>query len=319
MIKRYFDFISENQDNFDTIGEYIENLSKDDEYALNIISQYTQDIDPTIRLANAINLLDKHTQDFILKMILDHKLDKEEQKEPVVTAYTDANLSESNTTLGGKNLLKCFLRVITALGQKNIQPDFKNTPESFITIFKTPLISVEDIKSVMSRYQYFAQFLNNLDYTQNESQIYYGITTNLNFQYGLLNEEQILPFGEFKLTKGIINYLLTLDSPSIINFKKFLINLDLNKLVLISKIKNEMKNFRPGQSQHKSSPVINGDILTFGYYGIGKWDNGKMDESEIENIKQNFRSFLIPFKWSDKVQISVTSNDFWLYLNFKLK
>jgi len=315
-IHKYYNFIKEHQE---SIGEKIERLAKDDEYALNIISQYTQDIDPTIRLANAINLLDKHTQDFILKMILDNKSGKEEHKEPIVSAYTDANISESNVNLGGKNLLKCFLRVITALGQKNIQSDFKNTPESFIMIFKTSSIMVEDIKSVMSSYQYFDQFLNNLDYTQNESQIYYGITTNLNFQYGLLNEEQILPFGEFKLTKGIINYLLTLDSPSIINFKKFLINLDLNKLVLISKIKNEMKNFRPGQSQHKSSPVINGDILTFGYYGIGKWHNGKMDESEIENIKQNFRSFLIPFKWSDKVQISVTSNDFWLYLNFKLK
>lgn len=319
MIKRYFEFIKEKRENFNTLGEYIEHLSKDDEYALNIISQYTQEIDPTIRLSNAINLLDKETQEFILKMIQDHKNGTEEEKEPKIIAYTYANLTESSQILGGKNLFKCFLKVITALGQKDIQPDFKKTPESFILIFKTLSLNIQDVKSIMSRYHYFDLFINQIDYTQNESQLYYGITSNLNFQYGMLNEEQILPFGEFKITKGIINYILTLDSPSIINLKKYLINLDVVKLGLISKIKNEMQNFRPGQSQHKSQPILNGDIISFGYYGIGKWDNGKMDESEIENIKQNFRTFLMPFKWSDKVQISVTSNDFWLYLNIKLK
>lgn len=316
MLKKYNQFIKESHQ---TLGEQIEALAKDNEYALNIISQYTQDIDPTIRLANAINLLDKHTQEFILKMILDNKNGTEIQKEPKVTAYTFSDLSESQQVLGGKNLFKCFLKILTSLGQKNIQIDFKKTPDSFILIFKTESLNIQNIKSIMSRYQYFDTFINQIDYTQNESQLYYGITSNLNVQYGISNEEQILPFGEFKLTKGNFNYLLTLDSPSAISLKKHLINLDLNKLMLISKIKNEMKNFRPGQSQHKTMPMINGDVITFGYYGIGKWDNGKMDQSEVENIKQNFRNFLMPFKWSDKVQISVTCNDFWLYLNFKLK
>lgn len=316
MLKKYNQFIKESHQ---TLGEQIEALAKDNEYALNIISQYTQDIDPTIRLANAINLLDKHTQEFILKMILDNKNGDEIQKEPKVTAYTFSDLSESQQVLGGKNLFKCFLKILTSLGQKNIQTDFKKTPDSFILIFKTESLNIKNIKSIMSRYQYFDTFINQIDYTQNESQLYYGITSNLNVQYGISNEEQILPFGEFKLTKGNFNYLLTLDSPSAISLKKHLINLDLNKLMLVSKIKNEMKNFRPGQSQHKTMPMINGDVITFGYYGIGKWDNGKMDQSEVENIKQNFRNFLMPFKWSDKVQISVTCNDFWLYLNFKLK
>ncbi len=316
MIKNYNQFINES---IQSIGEQIELLAKDNEYALNIISQYTQDIDPTIRLANAINLLDKHTQEFILKMILDNKNGNEVQKEPSVSAYTVSDLSESQQTIGGKNLFKCFLKVITSLGQKNIQVDFKNVPESFIIIFKTNSLNIQNIKSIMSRYQYFDSFINKIDYSQNESQLYYGITSNLTFQYGILNEEQILPFGEFKLNKGIYNYLLTLDSPSAVSLKKYLINLDINKLILISKIKNEMNNFIPGESQHKTSPMIDGDVITFGYYGIGKWNNGKMDDSEVESIKQKFRTFLMTFKWSDKVKISVTSNDFWIYLNFKLK
>ena len=318
MLKKYSQFILEkNFEGSNSIGEYIESLAKDDEYALNIISQYTQDIDPTIRLANAINLLDKSTQNFILKMIKDHKSGNEEQKEPKVSAYIDAGVLESQQVLGGKNLFKCFLKIITALGQKNLEVNWNN--DNFLLLFKTISLNVAGVKSVMSRYQYFGQFINQIDYTQNECHLYYGITGDLNFQYGILNEEQILPFGQFKITKSILNFLLTLSSPSSINLKKYLINFDLTKLSLFSKIKSEMKNFIPGSSEKKSNPIINGDIITFGYYGIGKWDNGQMDAGELENVKTNFKTFLSKYKWAEKVQVSVTSNQFWLYLNIKLK
>jgi hypothetical protein len=319
MIKNYNQFIRESFNGFRTIGEYIESISKNNDYALNIISQYTQDIDPTVRLSNAINLLDKATQDFIIKMIQDYKNGTEEQKEPVVTAYTDVNLSEANEVIAGKNLFKCYLKVFTALGLKETKPDWENTPESFLIYFKTGLIDVNGIKSVMSRYRYFDTFINEIDYTQNECQLYFGIKCDSTFEYGILTEDQIIPIGKFKLTKGILNWILTLDSPSSINLKRELLHLDINKIALFCKIKNEMKNFIPGSSEKKMNPQLNGDIITFGYYGIGKWDNGKMDVGELENVKNNFKIFLAKYKWAERVQVSVTSNQFWLYLNIKLK
>lgn len=320
MIKKYKEYIKESYyKGFDSVGEYIESLSKGDEYILNIISNYTQDIDPTIRISNAINLLDKETQNTILKLIEDYRNRTEKEEDPDITAYVDANLLESNQILGGKNLFKCFLKVITALGQKNINIDFKSYSDNFIFLYKTLELPVNDVKSVMSRYQYFDQFISSLDYTQNECQLYYGITSKLDFQYGIMNDTQVIPFGQIKITKGVVNYLLTLSSPSLVNMKMNLVNFDINKLILISKIKESMKSFSIGSFDSKKSTMINKDVITFGYYGIGKWDNGKIDENEIENVKSNFRNFLIQFKWSDKVQISVTSNDFWLYLNIKLK
>ena len=319
MIKNYNQFIRESFNGFRTIGEYIESISKNNDYALNIISQYTQDIDPTIRIANAINLLDKSTQGFIIKMIQDHRNGTEEQKEPVVIAYTDANLLEANEVIAGKNLFKCYLKVFTALGLKETKPDWENTPESFLIYFKTGLIDVNGIKSVMSRYRYFDTFINEIDYTQNECQLYFGIKCDSTFEYGIVTEDQIIPIGKFKLTKGILNWILTLDSPSAINLKRELLHLDISKIALFCKIKNEMKNFVPGSSEKKMNPQLNDDIITFGYYGIGKWDNGKMDTGELENVKNNFKIFLAKYKWAERVQVSVTSNQFWLYLNIKLK
>jgi hypothetical protein len=319
MIKNYNQFIRESFNGFRTIGEYIESISKNNDYALNIISQYTQDIDPTIRLANAINLLDKSTQDFIIKMIQDHKNGTEEQKEPVVSAYTDANLLEANEVIAGKNLFKCYLKVFTALGLKDTKPDWEKTPESFLIYFKTGLVDVNVVKSVMARYRQFDTFINEINYTHNECQLYFGIKCDSTFEYGIGTEDQIIPIGKFKLNKGILNWILTLDSPSAINLKRELLHLDISKIALFCKIKNEMKNFVPGSSEKKMNPQLNDDIITFGYYGIGKWDNGKMDTGELENVKNNFKIFLAKYKWAERVQVSVTSNQFWLYLNIKLK
>jgi hypothetical protein len=319
MIKNYNQFIKESFNGFKTIGEYIESISKDNDYALNIISQYTEDIDPTIRLSNAINLLDKSKQDFILKMIEDHINGTEDERDPVVSAYTDVNLSESNEVIAGKNLFKSYLKVFTALGLKDTKPSWENTPESFLIYFKTNLIDVNDVKSVMTRYQHFNTFINEINYTHNECQLYFGIKCDSTFEYGIGTEDQIIPIGKFNLSKGILNWIITLDSPSAINLKRELLHLDISKIALLCKIKNEMRNFIPGSSESKMNPQIDGDIITFGYYGIGKWDNGKMDSGEFENVKSNFKTFLSKYKWSERIQVSVTSNQFWLYLNIKLK
>lgn len=228
-------------------------------------------------------------------------------------------ISESNEVLAGKNLFKCFLKALTALGMKDTKPDWEETPESFLIFFRTISTNVNDLKSVMSRYQHFDTFINKIDYTQNECQLYFGIKCDSIFQYGIITEEQFIPIGHFKLTKGILNWILTLDSSSSINLKKEIVHLDLNKISLLCKIKNEMKNFIPGSSEKKSPPKINGDVITFGYYGIGKWDNGKMDEGEFQNIKSNFKTFLCRWNWSEKIQVSLTTDQLWLFLNIKLK
>ena len=81
-----------------------------------------------------------------------------------------------------------------------------------------------------------------------------------------------------------------------------------------------MDKFQPGHYEQKMSPIVyENRIITFGYYGVGKWDNGILDEGELMNIKQNIKTFLSKFRWSDKIQVSVFPKTFWVYINIKLK
>jgi hypothetical protein len=229
-------------------------------------------------------------------------------------------INEAYDIMSGKNLFKCYLKVLTALGLKDTTRNKDKIPDNFLIYFRTKDIDLNSVKSVMSRYQQFNTFINEINYTENECYLYYGIqSTNLVFEYGIGTDYQIIPIGKFNLTKGILNWITTLDSPSATNLKKEIVGLNINKITLFSKIKNEMKNFSPGISEKKLTPDINGDIITFAYYGIGKWENGKMNVDELNAIKNNLKVFLSKYKWSNNLQISTTSNQFWIYLNIKIK
>jgi hypothetical protein len=312
MIKKYNQYINESFNGFKTIGEYIESISKDNDYALNIISQYTKDIDPTVRLANAINLLPKSTQELIVKLITDEK-NGEEPKEADVIAYTSANLNESVETLAGKKILQCFLKVITALGQKEISYNSEKTPKDFIFYLETDLQKVENVKSVMSRYQFFDQKINSVEYTFTFCNLYYGIKTDGNFEYGIRTEDQFIIIGKFMISSSILKYFLNLTSPSSKGLKKQIATLDLNQILLLGKIKQGMDSFNPGTFEKKLKPSIIDNVISFGYF------NQSIDINEIENIKSNLKSFLIPFKWSDKLQVNVTVSGNHLFLNIKVK
>ena len=68
MIKRYLEFIKEDFNGFNSLGEWVESLM-DDEYIRNIVARYTKDSDASIDLSNAINILDDNTKDEILSLI----------------------------------------------------------------------------------------------------------------------------------------------------------------------------------------------------------------------------------------------------------
>jgi hypothetical protein len=298
---------------FKTIGEYIESLSKDNDYALNIISHYTKNVDPTVRLANVINLLPKSKQEFILKMILDEKTGNVKNKEVEIISYTSVNLNESNDSVGGKKVFQCFLKVITALGQKEISQNFDICPKEFLFYFETDLLPVDDVKSVMGRYHYFDFKINKIDYTFNVCNIYYGVKVDGKFEYGIRTESDFVLFGGFDVTPSVLKYFLLLTSPSSKNLRKQLSVLNLEQIILLGKIKQSMINFNAGTFQKRLKPVISDNIISFGFM------DQQIDPNEIENVKSNLKSFLIPFKWSDKVQVSVSTTGNHLYLNIKVK
>lgn len=313
MIKKYIDFIQEsfNQEEHHSLGEYIEGLSKDDQYIQMLIGEYTKDIDASISVSNAINVLDDMDKVELLKRVENH-LNGVEGELSVGTS-TPVNLLEESY---GKNILTTFMKCLTALGFKDNTPESKEVPSEFLIFFKFIGVDSSKIESIFKRFKSLSSI--QIDYSQPKMGLYFGIKNDGNFEYGYYYDE-LVPIGQFKLNKSTYNSLKLSDLKATSGLKKELVNLKLEDIILMGKIKLEMDKFNPGYFEQKMIPNINDRIMTFGYYGVGKWDNGQLSENDLMSVKDNLKLFLSKYKWSEKIQISLVPSKFWIYVNIKLK
>lgn len=316
-IKKYLQFI--NEDVHNSLGEWILSLS-DDEYVRNIISRYTHEIDPSIDLENAINLLDNKTQLEIKQQVDDYLENGIEEKEPdILTSTETEELLESEISVAGKGMFSSFLKCLTALGQKDSLPNWDKTPEDFLWFYFLPNLNSEIVKSTFSRFKSLSRYSDLIDYQKNEVNLYFGVKCDGQFEYGLMYEN-ILPIGQFKISQSVIKWLLSLESKSAFSIKKELVNLTYSDILTLGQIKRDVETFNPGYHESKLNCQIKDKVLSFGYYGVGKWDNGQLDQGEFMNIKNNFTTWLISKKWGGKVLISVPQpKSFWFNLHIKLK
>lgn len=334
MIKRYLQFILEsNLEDFNSLGEWVESLSND-EYIMNIVNRYIndnqkfyggEDINPTINLSNAVNLLDDRIKKEIKQQIDEYLNSGIEEKQPVITPSTDtvdllgeSVESQSEISVAGKGIFTSFLKSLTALGQKESSPNWQQCPEDFLLYYLFPNLESELVKQIFSRFKSLTRYLHLVDYQHNNLSLYFGLNTVGQFEYGI-QYEQRFPIGQFKISQSVIKWILSIDSKSSQSLKKELVNLNYSEILILGQIKNDMKLFSPGYFEKKLNPMLRDRIITFGYYGIGKWDNGKLDEGEYQNLKLNFTNWLMSKKWGSKVLISVKPESFWLYLHIKLK
>ena len=313
MIKKYSDFISEsyNEKTHGTIGEYIEELCSENDEIKNIVNQHLKDSEPWIEISNAINILPDLEQVNLLKRVEKYLSGVEE--EPEVFTSTDVNLLEESY---GKGVLNTFFKCLTALGFKENQPSHE-TPSEFLIFFKLSGVESSRIESVFNRFKSLQSI--QIDYTQPKMGLYFGIRNTGDFEYGYYYDE-LIPIGSFRLTKSLYNKIKLSDLKSASGLKKMLVNYNFDDIKLLGKIKQRMDSFQPGYFEQKMTPkVYDNRVITFGFYGVGKWDNGKLDEGELLNIKGNLKNFLSVAPWSNKIQLSVVADKFWVYINLKLK
>lgn len=339
MIKKFIEFIKENsenetENNFNSLGEWVEYLfdlyKNDDEKLSNLKSilnrEYNikyqddlNDIKSDIRLANAINILDDKTKSEMSSLISNFVKNGVEEKDPIVDFSTDIeDLNESDITMSGKNIFKSFLKCITALGKKDSKPNREICPDDFLLYYNYDDISSNDLKIIFKRFKSLHIYTDLIPYDLNLLSLYYGIKTDGQLEYGI-KTDKIIPIGLFKIGANSIKWLLSLDSKSLFFLKKDLVNWNSKELSILSKIKSDLNTYNPGFFDKKSHFIITDKIITIGYYGIGKWDNGKIDLGEFQNLKQNFNNWIITKKWFDKVKYNISSNSFWVYFNIKIK
>ena len=317
IIKRYLQFINEDENT--SLGQWISSLIED-EYVRNIVARYTQEIDPSIDLENAINLLDKRTQLEIKEQIEEYLQKGIEEKQPDILTSTDTEqLWESEITVAGKGMFASFLKSLTALGQKDCLPNWEKTSNDFLFYYHFSNLQSEIVKSVFMRFKSLSRYLDLVDYQQNEVSLYFGIKCDGNFEYGICYDN-LLPIGQFKLNQSVIKWILSLESKSAFSLKKELVNLTYSDILILGQIKRDIGTFNPGYFEKKLFPQIKDRVFSFGFYGVGKWDNGQLDQGEFMNIKKNFTTWLISKKWGGKVLISVPQpKSFWFNLHIKLK
>jgi hypothetical protein len=320
MIKKYLEFIRENKEDFNSLGEWVESLYSD-EYIKNIVNRFIDKITPDIKLSNAINVLNTKEQADIKKQIEEYQKNglKEHPEVKVTTSTEVEELLESEITIAGKGIFNSFLKALTALGQKNGQVTLDKSPDGFLLFYHYPKLISDEVKIIFSRFKSLSRYLEMIDYAKNEVDLYFGIKCDGNFEYGISYEES-LPIGQFKLSQSVIKWIIQLDLKSAASLKKELVNLSYQDILLLGKIKTEMKDFTPGYHEQRKNPTLVDKVLSFGYYGLsGQWNNGKLDEGELLNIKNNFNNWILSKKWSDKVLISVKAQSFWLNIHIKLK
>ena len=317
MIKKYLEFIKEG--NIEgSLGEWIESLYQD-EYVKNIVNRYIGEIGPDIRLSNAINLLDDATKKEIKQQIDHYQEVGIEEKEPIIAASTDLEpLTESEITMAGKGIFHSFLKALTALGQKERQCETEKCPDDFLLFYLCENIDAAVVKQVFGRFRSLVPYLDSIDYGKNETSLYFGVKCDGNVEYGVSYDVNA-PFGTFKLNQSAIKWLNNLESKSAFALKKELVNLSYSDILTLGKAKSEMAQYNPGYHEKRLKPVLKDRVLSFGYQGIGKWDNGKLDEAELMNLKNNFVTWLLSKSWGSKVLISVKPVSYWLYIHIKLK
>jgi len=313
MIKNFDNFLKENK----SIAIEIVTLADNDSYAQSLLSKYCKNFDTSIGLVSIVSLLDSELQKEILDKIKKYKTKKEE--DPLIMANTDLNLLESNGKLAGKNLFECFLKILTALNYKNIAVNSELTPKDFLIYLSTNDINYIDIRSVTSRFKYLDIMFEDLKTSTQIAKLYYGLRNDMVMEYGLTYQDTTHKIGEFKFKFETYESLLNSSFLALYNFKVHLKNFNYEKLKHFGKIKKAMNNFSPGYFENQSKPTIKDDIMTFGYFGIGRWDDGFMDHNEIQSVKNNLKNYLIQFPWSEDIQLSIVAKEYWLYINIKLK
>lgn len=334
IIKRYFQFIYEsNVEDFESFGKWIESLSND-EYILNIVNRYIddhnklyggEDVNPTIDLSNAVNLLGERTQLEIKQQIDDYLQTGIQEKEPDIISSTDTTellgesiQAQSEVTMAGKGIFNSFLKSLTALGLKDSSPDWSICPEDFLLYYSFQNLQSELVKQIFGRFRSLERYSHLIDYGKNELTLYFGLNCSGQFEYGIEYDVRF-SIGQFKLSQSVVKWILSLESKSANSLKKEIVNLNYLDILTLGQIKNDMKTFTPGYFEKKLTPMLRDRVITFGYYGVGRWDNGKLDEGEFINLKTNFTNWLMSKKWGNKVLISVKPESFWLYIHLKIK
>ncbi len=325
MIKRYIDFIKESSDT--STGSWVEEKIGDNKDLLKIVNKYINNVDTDISIHNAVNLLSDFDKKALVKEIEDTISGHEDHTEvevvaDVVNENTEVAEVEDVTkiAISGKYTFNCFLYVLTSL-KANSEPNWKECPKDYYMYWTTDCEKLELIE-LLARYRSLETAAKHTQQAVKTSGLFYGISFHNNtvfLDYGVLVDGERILAGQFKLTDSVLVSIMNKPNKSLNSFKKELKDTTIRAIKLIMTIKRELLEYKPSEYKERSPTQITNGVMSFGLYGIGKWDGMSLDQVEYENIKNNFKTWLSKYSWSEKVLVSVKPLNHWVYFNIKIK
>lgn len=307
MIKKFVEYLNEDVD-INSLGKYVSDLAEKDEYIKTLVGEYTGDVDPSITISNAVNVLEDEDKIDLLKRV-EYHVNGEEGEVDVDVHEVEEVIEEGKSY--GKGVFNTFLKCLMALGLKDNKPEVTNIPSDYLTIFRFEDVPYEKVKGVFNRFKSLGSV--NIEGVVSVN-LFFGLKVSNVIEYGF--DETVI--GSFKLGKRELNSFEKSTTKSLAGFKNVINDLNINDIRLMSIIKSSMLDFKPGDGQ-KMDPQLNSRIITFGYYGYGNWNNGVMSVDDLEILKDKVKGYLSKYKWSDKIQLSIAPNNFWVYIHIKLK
>jgi hypothetical protein len=285
---------------YGTFGRWVEKNTHNNEYLMSIISPFLIDVDPDIRISNAVDLLSEFDQKQIYAMITSHKERKVESTE--------------NDVQGGRNVFKSFLKAGYSMSIGKLE---KKPNKDYIIFYESNSINDDILLQSFGRFRSL-QLLYKKTIENQECRIFFGVDTNLNFVYGVTTVSARIILGSFRYTKSSFEWSKGLNLNLFSQFKMDIFELNWEDFQLLSKIHKFMLNYPLGDKT-KLESIWSNYILTFSYYGVSKWDNGVMDMGEYENIKTNLKTRLSSESWSKRILLNVSADSFYLKISFKIK
>lgn len=307
MIKKYPEFKKLRE--YPNLGNWVESLCQNDEFIRSIVGEITRDVDPKVGVSNAVEVLDNSKKLELVNRIQSY-LDRVDSTPDITTSV---DVYEKIEESYGKGIFTTFLKCLTALGLKDNSPS-DSPSNDWIVYFEFKNLDPFKVNSVFNRFKSLSQI--DLNFTYDVS-LYFGIKDSLILEYGWFDKTHN-QIGKFPISKSVVNWIKTSNMKSLSGIRKFLLNISKEDIQIFSKLKSHIQNLEIGGSKIMV-PKINDRVITFGWYGVGKWEDSKMSSENLEVIKDKIRNHILKLKFNEKLLISVTADNFWIYLKIKLK
>lgn len=233
---------------------------------------------------------------------------KENTSEPQVQNQSEV------LSLAGRNIFSSFMKCFNAFGGREVVSNI--TGEGNYLFFYKLYGKRSDVASVLSRFKSLQGYIHYIDDFSDNTELYFGVRHDGILEYGVSGEV----IGSFKLSKTNIKWLLNSELKSLNNLKRDIVNLTFKDFILLGKIKDVVYNYSPGSFSNRLTPIIQDRTITFGFVGLGKWENGLLDNEQYLVIKNGFNDLLLSKRLDSKVLFNVkVSENNTIVLNIRLK